>query len=166
MYAPTILFTKTAILLLYRRVFIPHKKGVFDWIIRVFIVVLTFFYIADTFAKIWECVPRARIWNKQISGTCVNISTLLNTSGIFNMVTDVMILLVPVKAVWNLQMNKQRKIWTVLVFTVGLMYVHHQDVNLLSKVFIPLKLTNVCTGRQYSARSATLCEKGSAPTQT
>ena len=76
-----------------------------------------------TIAKIWECTPRERIWNKSIQGTCVNIPRLLNTSGMFNTISDVLILLVPIKAVWNLHMNKTRKIGVVLVFTVGLMYV-------------------------------------------
>ena len=78
------------------------------------------FYIATTLVKIWECTPREKIWNKIVQGDCVNIATLLNTSGLFNTITDILILLVPVKAVWNLQMRKKKKLGVVLIFTVGL----------------------------------------------
>ena len=48
---------------------------------------------------------------------------LLNASGLFNTITDLIIVLLPVKAVWNMKMEKKRKITVVLVFTFGLWYV-------------------------------------------
>lgn len=84
-------------------------------------VILCGFYIATTFVKIWQCTPRARIWDNTIPGNCVSISDLFNTSGVFNTLTDVVILLIPVKAIWNLQMDGKRKLGVVLVFSVGLL---------------------------------------------
>lgn len=126
-YGPVMLCTKLAILLLYRRVFLPQRGGFFDWGLRFFMLILGLFYFATTIVKIWECSPRARIWDKSIPGTCVNVASLLNTSGLFNTVTDILILLVPVKSVWNLQMTRKRKLGVVLVFTVGLGYVCEPD---------------------------------------
>ena len=119
MYSGAILVTKIAILLLYRRVFLPHKGGLFDWAIRVLMVILIIYYVTTAMVKTWACTPRERIWNKSIPGTCVDMPSLLNASGLFNTITDVILLLIPVKAVWKLQMSKQRKIVIVLVFTVG-----------------------------------------------
>lgn len=73
--------------------------------------------------KIWECSPRARIWDESVEGNCVNIPILLSTSGLFNTITDVLILLVPVKSVWNLNMERSLKIKIVGIFTVGSMFV-------------------------------------------
>ncbi|KAI4217415.1 MAG: hypothetical protein LQ351_000010 [Letrouitia transgressa] len=81
--------------------------------------VLCAFYIASTIAKIWECTPRSKIWDKEIPGRCVDRSKLFTSSGIFNTVTDVIILLIPVKVVWKLQIDKKRKLGIILVFTVG-----------------------------------------------
>lgn len=47
---------------------------------------------------------------------------LVNASGLFNTITDYLILLLPVHAVRKLQMNGTRKILVVLVFTFGLWY--------------------------------------------
>lgn len=87
------------------------------------IILLCGFYLATTLVKIWECTPRERIWNKSVSGKCVNVTALISASGLFNTVTDVIILLMPIKGVWTLQTTYKRKIGVVLVFTVGFMYV-------------------------------------------
>ena len=127
-YAPAMLCTKVAVLLLYRRVFSPQRRSFFDIGLRLFITVLCLFYVSTALVKIWECNPRPRIWNKSIRGTCLDNSRVLETSGVFNLVTDIIILLVPVKAVWNMQLNTRRKVGVVLVFTVGLTYVFQSIV--------------------------------------
>lgn len=108
--------------MLYRRVFMPRRWSAFDITLRLFEAILILFYVAISIVKVFECTPRARIWDRKIPGTCTNVSTILNTSGLFNFTTDVLILLVPVKSVWNLQMKRKAKIQVVAVFTVGLMY--------------------------------------------
>jgi hypothetical protein len=89
-------------------------------LILILMVILIVFYVADAFAKIFECNPRKRIIDKSVPGTCLDVPMLLNASGFFNTITDVMILLLPVKAVWTLNMKNQKKIVVVLVFTFGL----------------------------------------------
>ena len=82
-------------------------------------VILTAFYAATMLVKIWQCNPRERIWDKEVSGRCINVSSLFNMSGIFNTVTDLLILLIPVKLVWNLRMKRKTKLGIAAVFTVG-----------------------------------------------
>lgn len=81
-------------------------------------LVIGLFYIASTIVKIWVCTKTG---NKTFHGTCASYPSILNTSGLFNTISDVLILLVPIKSVWNLNMDKAWKIGVVLVFTVGLM---------------------------------------------
>jgi len=111
---------KLTILMIYRRVFVPRRWTPFDIILRIFESILVLFYTAITIVKIFECTPRERIWKRSLPGTCIDIPALLNVSGMFNFVTDVLILLVPVKSVWTLQMKKKQKVHVVLVFTFGL----------------------------------------------
>lgn len=86
-------------------------------------VVCCLYYITTIIVKICECTPRARIWNKSIEGTCISIARVLNTDGVFNTLSDVFILLVPLKALWKLRMKTRRKIGIGMLFTVGLMLV-------------------------------------------
>lgn len=118
-YGITICIAKLAILCLYRRVFsIPRSP--FDIAIIFLIVLLVLFYTATNITKIWECVPRARIWDPSIPGKCIDTPMLLNVSGIFNTVTDFIIVMMPFKAVWNLNMKLKKKVYVVLAFTFGM----------------------------------------------
>lgn len=119
-YGPAAACTKSAILLLYLRVFSPRRGSLFDTAVRGFIFVTCAFYVAISIAKICQCLPRARIWDKRVPGRCLSLPTLLNASGLFNIISDVGILLVPLKGVWNLQMSRKRKLGIYGVFTVGL----------------------------------------------
>ncbi|MCJ1423886.1 hypothetical protein MMC29_001771 [Sticta canariensis] len=119
-YGLTIMCTKLTILLFYRRVFLPQRWSVFDVATRLLMLIICLFYITTSGIKLFECTPRSRIWDKSIGGRCIDISRLLNTSGLFNTITDVLILLVPLKSVWKLNMSMGRKVACVLLFTVGL----------------------------------------------
>ena len=107
---------------MYRRVFSPRRYSPFDKIIIGLVVILLGFYISTSFVKIFECTPRAKIFDPKVPGICVNVSMLLNTSGLFNTITDFIILLLPVHAVIKLKVNSRKKLLVVLVFTFGLWY--------------------------------------------
>lgn len=76
--------------------------------------------MATSLAKIWECIPREKIWDASIPGHCIDMPMLLNVSGLFNTVTDVIIVFLPVQSVWTLNMKLKKKIMVVLAFTFGL----------------------------------------------
>ena len=111
--------TKVSILLLYRRIFSPQKKSRFDQGIRLFIVILSLFYVSNTFLKVFQCTPRSRIWDKRVPGTCLNLGNVLTASGAFNTLTDILLLAIPVKVSWNLNTSAKRKIGVVILFTFG-----------------------------------------------
>ncbi|KAI1651534.1 uncharacterized protein F4817DRAFT_134312 [Daldinia loculata] len=119
-YGVMIGVTKLAVLWLYRRVFSPIRWSIFDMAIVTLIVLITGFYGITTFVKIFECTPREKIWNKTLPGKCVQTNLILNVSGGFNTVTDFLILLLPVHAVRQLQMDKLKQTLVVLAFTFGL----------------------------------------------
>jgi hypothetical protein len=122
---------KVSLLMLYRRVFIPPRRGAFDIILRVLECVLVMFYVSITIVKFAQCTPREKIWNRKLAGKCVDGNLLLMVSGMFNFITDVLILLIPVKSVWKLQMKTKMKLQIVAIFTVGAVCVLHVPTKLL-----------------------------------
>lgn len=120
-YSPAAAITKCAILVLYLRVFTPRRLDKLSIIIKTLILIVCLFYVTLTISKICQCIPRERIWNKTIPGKCVNLPGLLDSSGLFNIISDVCIILIPLKGVWHLQMTRSRKIGVYLMFTVGAM---------------------------------------------
>ncbi|KAJ8121149.1 hypothetical protein ONZ43_g2326 [Nemania bipapillata] len=103
-YGIALFFAKIAVLQLYRRVFSPHRRSAFDNGIIATAVAIFLFHVASTIVKIFECTPRAKIYNSDIKGTCVNISVFLTAIG----------------AVWSMTLPFHKKVIVVIVFTFGL----------------------------------------------
>ena len=112
---------RTVILLLYLRIFSPRRGSHFDMFIRALLAFNWTFYLATTIVKVCQCLPRNRIWDSSASGTCVNLAALLIASGLFNIVSELVILVTPIKVLWSLNLSRKKKIGIYLVFTVGFM---------------------------------------------
>lgn len=119
-YGISLYFAKTAVLQLYRRVFSPHHWSSFDIAIILMAVFLFMFHTAITIAKIFECNPRPKIHDLAIPGTCIDLPVFLTSIGVLNTITDTIILFLPIKAVWKMNMQFKKKAIVVLVFTFGL----------------------------------------------
>lgn len=169
-YGVMIGVTKLAVLWLYRRVFSPIRWSIFDMAIVTLIVLITGFYGITTFVKIFECTPREKIWNKTLPGKCVQTNLILNVSGGFNTVTDFLILLLPVHAVRQLQMDKLKQTLVVLAFTFGLWYVFlfltkRMQVLVSDEVFETMMVACLSrTALPFSRQSASSCVSRTAAT--
>lgn len=111
---------KLAILCLYRRIFSAHPRSPFNVAVVMLSILLVLYYVATVIAKIWECTPRARAWDQFIPGHCINVLMLVNVDGIFNAVTDFIMVIMPLQVVWNLNMKVTKKVYVVLAFTFGM----------------------------------------------
>jgi hypothetical protein len=65
-------------------------------------------------------VPFERIWDKTVPGVCYNGRPLNLAIGIFNFISDVLILFLPQKLIWSLNMSMKRKIGIAVTFATGL----------------------------------------------
>ncbi|OGM47030.1 hypothetical protein ABOM_003736 [Aspergillus bombycis] len=119
-YGPIIFVTKLSILLLFLRVFALSCRSVTYFLIQLLIWLNFLFYLADTVVKIFECTPRSKIWDEHVPGHCININVPILAASIFNLVSDFLILLLPIVCVWRLQMTFKKKICTSAVFVAGI----------------------------------------------
>lgn len=111
---------KLAILCLYRRIFSGHPRSPFDVAVIVLGVLLILYYVATIIAKIWECIPIARAWDQSLPGYCIDVLMLVNVDGIFNAITDFIIVIMQLWMVWDLNMKVTKKVYVVLAFTFGM----------------------------------------------
>jgi hypothetical protein len=124
LYGPLIFCVKMSIILQYLRMFAPHRAvsplvyyG--SWFL---IATCTTFYAATTILTIFACTPREKIWNKlYIGGHCMNYRAIIVSTAIFNIISDVAILLLPVTSVWKLQIPAKRKVAIIMLFGTGLL---------------------------------------------
>jgi hypothetical protein len=116
------MLVKVAVLLQWLRVFVPRGvRNAFFWILHVTIWIHVGFYGALTLVEIWSCNPREKIWNPWIPGTCISIAAVGGTSSIVNVVSDIIILILPHRVIWKLEMPKHRKKAISLLFTCGIL---------------------------------------------
>ncbi|KAF2117337.1 hypothetical protein BDV96DRAFT_644762 [Lophiotrema nucula] len=119
LYGPFVFCTKLSILLMYLRLLIPTRWSFLWTTVHIFIWISACFYVSITLVKIFQCSPMRKAWAKHIHGHCIDVAILLCVSGMFNTISDLFILLIPVKACWNLQMSLKKKIGVCAVFTIG-----------------------------------------------
>lgn len=123
-YCFVLLFAKTAILLEWVHLFVPRgTRNTFYWSARVMMVANILLYSSALIANFAGCQPLERFWNFWVSGHCVDRKARNIVTGSFNVILDVLILLLPQPVIWKLQMTSARKIGIFVVFSVGLLYV-------------------------------------------
>lgn len=118
-YSLALFFTKFSIMLLILRVFCSVNRDGFYWLTQFLIAVNGIFYITFFFIPIFLCIPRSKIWFPEEAGHCLDVNDLYLASAIFNVLSDIAMLSVPMYLIWNLQMSTRRKIGVSVIFLTG-----------------------------------------------
>lgn len=124
-YGPTIFLVKFAILLQYLYLLAPSRSiNPFLFICaRVLIVLNLVYYIVSTCVSIWACSPREKIWNDLVPGKCLSNDTMIFITCVWNMLSDVAILIAPASSVLKLKVALRKKLGIILLFATGLLCV-------------------------------------------
>lgn len=120
-YGPAVFFAKLSLFLLYLRLFRPSQ---WTKILIYFGIVTTFaYYTATTVTFGVLCIPRpGESWmESDFSPSCRKSIVMTYIQGVFNVVSDFYLLLLPVPVVWNLQMPLRKKIGVLTIFMTGLL---------------------------------------------
>lgn len=65
------------------------------------------------------CKPFAYSWNKLRKGKCDNQLMIYVSSGIVNLVIDVVIVILPMPMLWGLQLGLHKKLALTFIFGLG-----------------------------------------------
>ena len=117
-------FAKVSVLLHIMKLFMGNKKDSIYWAILALILVNMLFYTAIFFAFIFACVPRKKLWNPMLPGTCISTDNSIIATTAINDISDFSILLLPLFAIWKLQIPLKRKVLVGATFGTGLLCVH------------------------------------------
>ncbi|KAG6358972.1 hypothetical protein INS49_012492 [Diaporthe citri] len=110
-------FLKFSILKLYGSIFISRRFHYCLWAVHAFVAGLT---ISAAGVSIGQCTPIAYGWDQTIpGGSCVNYGLLVLIAGVLNVVTDLVILILPIPSVLRLQISKQKKHLIIFTFAMG-----------------------------------------------
>lgn len=83
-------------------------------------VINIIFYVALSFALIFQCQPLEKAWIPEVAGKCINQDALLTSSGPFNIVSDFLIFLLPAWAIYKLQLPIRRRLEVMGAFAIAL----------------------------------------------
>lgn len=112
--------TKASLLLLYYRLFSPSRRFRVAVYIGSAIVFCQWFSL--TVSSIFQCRPVAAFWNRSIQGAeCIDLPRFTIVSGVLNLLTDVLILCLPVPMVWGLNTTNVQKITLTAMFLLGVL---------------------------------------------
>lgn len=112
---------KVSILVQYLKIFVPYRSGKTYWAIHALIWANLMFYLACMLVGIMECLPRKKIWDPLVPGTCSNEFAILIAAAVINIVSDFSILILPIAKIWQLQITTARKWGISAIFGTGLL---------------------------------------------
>jgi len=79
------------------------------------------FYSVQMSLEIANCTPREKIWNPFVPGHCFHNHASFLAGGIFNIISDFAILILPMPVLGRLQVPLRKKLMMIAVFATGIL---------------------------------------------
>ncbi|KAH7029683.1 uncharacterized protein B0I36DRAFT_205612, partial [Microdochium trichocladiopsis] len=116
-YMVLLVVGKMAILLVYLRIF---PGSTFRHITYALIGFLAVHGVIYALLTTLQCIPIDSIWDRLITDRrCLDVNAVVYSSGILSILEDIVILILPMKQVWQLNIRRHRRIVLVGLFSVG-----------------------------------------------
>ncbi|KAF4626928.1 hypothetical protein G7Y89_g11229 [Cudoniella acicularis] len=116
LYGIGTLFIKASILFFYLR--LPSKR-LFKIITYLVMFVMCGYCLFGAFTWLFMCRPIEKYWNLEVAGTCLNFKTAFLVGGSMNVVTDVVMLLLPIWVLRPLQLPLRQKLGVIVILMTG-----------------------------------------------
>ncbi|KAL8712350.1 MAG: hypothetical protein Q9220_003501 [cf. Caloplaca sp. 1 TL-2023] len=121
LYGPFIWLIKLSLFLLYLQIFNPLRY--LRYLVWIGVTVTILFYLPASIAKVVLCAPRRNETYAQAYATarCGDSKTINVCIGVFNIISDLYLLVLPIPATLALQLPRRKRIGALVVFMTGLM---------------------------------------------
>ncbi|SPO04190.1 related to integral membrane protein [Cephalotrichum gorgonifer] len=116
-YNVALCIAKISILLQYRRIF---TGTIIHQITTYAIGFLCAWTVTIAFLLSLICIPVAAFWDSSVKGRCLNSLTVWYVMASFNLVTDILLFIMPMPMIRSLQLPRKQKYTLVIVFSLGL----------------------------------------------
>ncbi|PLB44141.1 hypothetical protein P170DRAFT_430056 [Aspergillus steynii IBT 23096] len=117
LYCPMALLTKVALLSIIIRIFAPYKSKII--FIYVFLGCLGIYYTVAEVVKIRMCDPVPAYWDLRTNASCLDQRAALIADSVISVVSDLIILILPLPLTWSLQMSRNKKLRVVGMLSAG-----------------------------------------------
>lgn len=121
LYNPSLMLTKTSIIVFYLSVMSKDVDPVFKWCNWLTLAVVNLVGTALTFFSIFQCRPVAAgyLYPQPADAHCTDIVTLYLSSAPVNIITDIALLFLPMPILTGMRLPRKQKIILVATFSFG-----------------------------------------------
>ncbi|KAI0178975.1 hypothetical protein GGR52DRAFT_534303 [Hypoxylon sp. FL1284] len=122
LYSVGIMLFKVAIILQWKRIFVPRgTKGPFYWTCHALLWINVLLYSIIVIVICASCKPFRKLWDQLSPGYCSADRQIIDIStAVGNLISDLVILVLPQRVIWKLQIKKEKKIGIAFIFFVGI----------------------------------------------
>ncbi|KAI9811260.1 MAG: hypothetical protein M1832_000939 [Thelocarpon impressellum] len=115
-YSLCICFTKITILAFYYRLF--PSEG-FRRVVIAYVIALILVGGASNLVAIFPCTPIRAFWIRDIQRRCINVYRWAMTEAALTILTDILLLIMPMPLVWKLRISLRQKFAVSGIFILG-----------------------------------------------
>lgn len=84
------------------------------------IIIVALWAVSQFIMALIQCIPLKGVWDHRVETKCIPNTVLLwYFNGVFNIVTDVAILILPLPILWKLQLPRSHKFLLLFIFMLG-----------------------------------------------
>jgi hypothetical protein len=113
----TVIFPKLAILAIYLRIFSKKSCRAACYVVA---GILIGNWLGTTIAGFFMCIPFNFLWDRTIpGGHCFSINSYFRWASLANIITDVVMLVLPLPVIWKIQTTTNTKIGLTITFATG-----------------------------------------------
>ncbi|KAH6843212.1 hypothetical protein B0I37DRAFT_418336 [Chaetomium sp. MPI-CAGE-AT-0009] len=116
MYCAALLFIKLTFLFQYYRALAVLKMRV---VYIASIIVVGGWALSQVLVVIFICTPVSGFWDSSVESTCIDNHTQWYVNAAGNIITDVVVFVLPLPAIWSLNLPKPSKIVLLVIFSLG-----------------------------------------------
>ncbi|PLB39773.1 putative integral membrane protein Pth11-like [Aspergillus candidus] len=130
-YTTCIALIKLSVLALYKRLFTTQRMCVAVNVVASFVILWT---LSIYIVGLLQCLPVNKFWNREIEGTCIDPAMFFYGMQIPNILTDAVLLVMPLKPVWSLRVSTNQRILLSFVFLVGILTLIFDIIRLVAMI--------------------------------
>ncbi|KAL8894621.1 MAG: hypothetical protein Q9192_004176, partial [Flavoplaca navasiana] len=116
-YLVTLLGYKMSILILYLRLFAVNRT--FRYVTWSMMFFVCGYLMANLWTQIFGCSPRSKYWEPSTPGHCIDYTKAGLAYGSMNIISDLLILILPIPLVWRLKLSRREKVGISVIFMSG-----------------------------------------------
>ena len=107
---------KTSVLISYNRIFENRAFRIISYCVALEVGLWGVACFVGTFL---QCMPFQKIWDRDLPGACINYPRLFILYSSLNLVTDAIIVIMPIPVIWRLQMAREKRVTVSIMFGLG-----------------------------------------------